>query len=400
MGYTKKGKKGEISISNHRGRIMLRWRHEGIRYPLSLSYDYTPENMHYATLKADEIKLDIRKGCFDTTLEKYKPPKPVKTQPVTKPTVIEEAKPVFLNDLVTKFNHWGNNIRNIDVENSIDYLYTRKLLEKWVDVPIDQIAEKLNSTDWAVATYNRRLNYLKTFFTWLLGAGTIAQNYLADVRRKREKKKKKNPRRIPISEEEISSFLEAIKNDTYCPANSRFKHSYYYPFLLFIFHTGVRNAEAIGLKVKHIDFDNGLIEISEAFARTIKGTNHAARISKGTKMENVRYLPIPEELRELLTAQVKDKNPDDLVFLSQKGLCIDDRMLQRRVFKPVLIKLDIGDRDLYVGRHSFGTRAVQQGMPLTDVAYLMGHTTIETASRNYVDVRKPATVLPTMKGVS
>ena len=66
----------------------------------------------------------------------------------------------------------------------------------------------------------------------------------------------------------------------------------------------------------------------------------------------------------------------------------------------ILIKLGIGDRDLYVGRHSFGTRAVQQGLPLTDVAYLMGHTTIETASRNYVDVRKPATVLPTMKGAS
>jgi integrase len=60
----------------------------------------------------------------------------------------------------------------------------------------------------------------------------------------------------------------------------------------------------------------------------------------------------------------------------------------------VLIKLGIGDRDLYVARHSFGTRAVQQGMPLTDVAYLMGHTTIETASRNYVDVGKPAVSLP------
>ncbi|WP_217605799.1 hypothetical protein [Chitinophaga sp. GbtcB8] len=71
--------------------------------------------------------------------------------------------------IALKFNHWGNNIRNVDVENSIDYLYTRKLLEKWANVPIDQIAEKLNSTDWAFTTYNRRLNYLKTLFYLVVG---------------------------------------------------------------------------------------------------------------------------------------------------------------------------------------------------------------------------------------
>jgi integrase len=141
MGYINKNKKGKVSITSHRGRIMLRWRHEGIRYSLSLPYDYSPENMHHATLKVAEIKLDVMKCCFDTTLEKYKPPKPVKVKPIATLAIIEEAKPVFLNDLVQKFNHWGNNIRNIDVENSIDYLYTRKLLEKWIDIPIDKIAE-------------------------------------------------------------------------------------------------------------------------------------------------------------------------------------------------------------------------------------------------------------------
>lgn len=87
---------------------MLRWRHEGIRYSLSLPYDYSPENMHHATLKVAEIKLDIMKGCFDPTLEKYKPPKPVKAKPIATPAIIKEAKPVFLNDLVHKFNHCYN----------------------------------------------------------------------------------------------------------------------------------------------------------------------------------------------------------------------------------------------------------------------------------------------------
>jgi integrase len=400
MGHTNKVPKGEISISSSRGWIRLRWRYGGERFSLNLPYKYLPENMHHATLKGAEIKLDILKGCFDTTLEKYKPSptvKPETIKPVEVPVTNGKTQsPILLHDLVTQFNDWCINIRNVDVENSIDYLYTRRMLEKWVDVPIDQVAQKLNTENWAVTTYNRRLGYLNTFFLWLLSKKVIDLNPLQDVCRKREKKRKKNPRRVPLAEKEILSFLDAIKKDTYCHPCSAFKHSFYYPFLAFIFYTGVRNAEAIGLRVRHIDLANRQVEISEAFARTVKGTNHAARIQKGTKMENVRYLPLTDELIILLEKQIASKQPDDFVFPSPTGLCIDDKMLQRRVLKPVLKELGFDDRDLYAARHSFGTRAVQQGMALTEVAYLMGHATVETAMRNYVHVGKPAVALPSL----
>jgi integrase len=400
MGQKSKNSKGEISISNFQGRIRLRWRYAGERYSLNLPYAYLPENLHHGTVKVTEIKLDILKGCFDSTLEKYKPVAIVKPetfkQVEVSATIKKTQSPILLHDLVAQFNDWCINIRNVDVENSIDYLYTRRLLEKWVNVPIDQVAQKLNSENWAVTTYNRRLGYLNTFFLWLVNKRVIDLNPLQDVCRKREKKRKKNPRRIPLEESEILTFLEAIKNNTYCHPSSAIKHSYYYPFLSFIFYTGVRNAEAIGLRVRHVDFDSKTVEISEAFARTVKGTNHAARIQKGTKMENVRYLPLTDQLFSLLEYQLNGKAPDEFVFPSPTGLCIDDKMLQRRVIKPVLKELGFNDRDLYAARHSFGTRAVQQGMPLTDVAYLMGHSTIETASRNYVHIGRPASALPTI----
>lgn len=143
-----------------------------------------------------------------------------------------------------------------------------------------------------------------------------------------------------------------------------------------------------------MDLENKRVEISETFARTVKGSNHAARMQKGTKTENKRWLSLSDDLVALLRCQLFNKQPDDFVFLSPKGKSIDDRMLKRRVLKPVLLKLELGDRDLYVARHSFGTRAVQQGHPLTDVAYWMGHSTIETAVRNYVTVRPTTANLP------
>lgn len=398
MGQKSKTPKGEISISNFEGRIRLRWRYAGERYSLNLPYSYLPENLHHGTLKVTEIKLDILKGCFDPSLDKYKPEiivKPVALKQAEASSTIEKTQsPIFLNDLVTKFNDWCRNIRNVDVDNSIDYLYTRRLLEKWVHVPVDLLAQKLNTEKWAATTYNRRLTYLTSFFSWLIGLGTVQRNPLQDVCKRRDKGKKKNPRRKPLDEQEIITFLNAIENNTYCHPSSTGKHSYYYPFLVFMFYTGVRNAEAIGLRVRHIDLVNKQVEISEAFARTVKGTNHSSRVQKCTKMGNVRYLPLTEELVTLLEKQVAGKLPDEFVFPSPKGLCIDDRMLEKRILKPVLKKLGFGDRDLYAARHSFGTRAIQQGMPLTELAYLMGHSNIQTASRNYVHVSKPATALP------
>lgn len=406
-----KALKGEIRISNAQGRIRLRWSYNGERYSLSLPYAYIDENLPHATIKVAEIKLDMLKGDFDTSLKKYNPSSVKvsntanRTVPLKQDTFSQLACTTqieitdlsiysHLGELISEFNDWTKNILNVDIDNSFDYLYTRKLLEKWRETPIIQITQKLSSEEWAASTYNRRLGYLKKFFTWLLDSKKIQHNPLLRVVRRKIKRKKKNPRRIPLNSSEIIQFLEAIKNNTYCPTASHYKHSHYYAFLRFIFLTGVRNAEAIGLKVKHIDFSKRQIEISEALARTIKGTHHAARIEKETKTGNSRILPLTNELYNLLIILVEGKKPNDLVFLSPKGLSIDDRMLQRRVIKPVFIKLKIEIRDLYVARHSFGTRAVQQNIPLTEIAYLMGHSTIETAVRNYVDVGSKGKTLP------
>jgi len=398
MGQTFKTPKGEISITKCEERIRLRWRYNGNRYSLNLPFVFSEENMHQATLKVAEIKLDILKRCFDTSLEKYKPVIDQVILKTTEQALVQETKSIaFLNDLVPKFNEWCKNIRNIDVDNSIDFLYIRKSLEKWEGVPVNDVSEKLNNGKLAVSTYNKRLAYLSLFFSWLTTLGILERNPLQDVCKRKNKGKKKNQQRVPMEEKEILSFLDAIKNDTYCSNSSTYKHSFYHSFLKFIFYTGVRNAEAIGLRVKHVNIQEKQVEISETLARTVNGSNHAARIRKGTKMENIRFLPLNEDLIDILGKQIIGKSPDDLVFQSVRGLSIDDRMLQRRIIKPVLQKLGFGNKDLYSARHAFGTRAVQQGMALTDVAYLMGHSSIETASRNYVHVERAAKVLPELK---
>jgi integrase len=111
-------------------------------------------------------------------------------------------------------------------------------------------------------------------------------------------------------------------------------------------------------------------------------------------MENVRYIPMDQYLYDILEPICRDRKPKEFVFVNKNGNPIDDKMFQRRIYKPLLRKLNIENRDLYACRHTFATRAVQLGMKPHEVAYIMGDS-VETILNNYFhNNRKPA-FLPT-----
>jgi integrase len=254
-------------------------------------------------------------------------------------------------------------------------------LRKWGEINPSEFLNKLNTEKYCPKTYNERLSMLNGFSRWMLKQGIWTINPFDGVSRRKVKKTEK-PEREPFTEEEIRLILDATKNDTFCPPSSRYKHSHYYSFLYFIFKTGVRNAEAVGLRVGNLDFKNKTITIKEVLARTVKGTHAAARIRKETKNGKVRILPMTDDLEELLRPATVGKDVDDLVFQSFSGGAIDDRMFQRRVFAVVLQKLNIKHRVLYACRHTFGSRCIESGINPVMTAFLMGNNA-ETALRNY-----------------
>ncbi|UBF26426.1 site-specific integrase [Kovacikia minuta CCNUW1] len=195
--------------------------------------------------------------------------------------------------------------------------------------------------------------------------------------------------RLPFSPEEIELILNALQTNQFCSKFSAFKHSHYVPFVSTAFLLGLRNAELIGLQVKHCDFDRRTVEISSTLARTKNCTNAKARVRKSTKTGNIRFLPMSDRLYDILLTQCQGKGKEDLIFTSHKGLAIDDKTLQKRVLKPILKALGLAERDLYAARHSFGSRAIEQGIPVNQVSALMGHSNIETTMRNYIHNRMP-----------
>jgi integrase len=372
--------KGTVSIENIDGRTRLRWRHEGKRYALNL-FVYNKHNLLQAKRIAVLIEQDLVYGSFDRSLDKYRGKQKVEAS-------------VSLDQLsgIEVFEKWVRDVRNMDPEKHINYHSVRNMMKRWEGFEWVQMPRFLAKEPINERTYNRRMAMLKSFVDWLVKEKRMLSNPFEDIRPRRVKKIE-NPSRKPFSEEEIRQVLEAVRTDKFCPKCSRYKHSFYYPFLYFLFKTGVRNAEAIGLRVRNIHKEKGLIEIKEALARSMNCANASQRTRKETKNGKVRYLPLTQDLQKVLMPFLKDKDPDALVFQSYNGLAIDDKMFQRRIFKPVLEELEIPVRALYACRHTFGSRCIEAGMTPVATAFLMGNNP-ETALKSYTHLMNLPNTLP------
>lgn len=365
-----KSPKGAVSITNYKERIRLRWRYQGKRFSLSLG-PYNKNNLKSAKKVVLQIELDVVNGLFDVSLSKYSG------------RIIEVAEEPK-NDLtvVGNFEKWVKDYKQLDCDKNSDYYHLRSTLRKWGEIDPGEMLQLLNTEKYSPKTYNERLSMLNGFSKWMVRQGNWSLNPFEGVSRRKVKKTEK-PDRKPFTKDEIMLILDAIKNDRFCPPSSRYKHSFYYPFIFFIFKTGVRNSEAVGLRVGSLDFKNNVIMIKESLARSVKGTHAAARVRKETKNGKVRKLPFTNDLKDLLPPLIVSKKQDDLVFQSYSGGAIDDRMFQRRVFSVVLQKLKIPHRVLYACRHTFGSRCIESGINPVMTSFLMGNNP-ETALRNYI----------------
>jgi Site-specific recombinase XerD len=389
----KKTPKGEVSISNCDGRIRLRWRYQGKRYSMNMPYPYTPENLQNSADIAKVIKNDILSGTFDSTLSRYE--KASVKKPVQAPVVQATEN---IADLLEPYKTWVKAVRNSNLDTTY-YRVVYKFLSRAADKTIGDIPELLQSQPWKPVTYNSRVTCLRQFFTWLYNKKMVPDNPIADVRNRKVSRLDKNPKREPMSEEDIVRALKAIRTDEFYPSG-KWKHSHYFPFLAFLVMTGVRPSEAVGLRVKHVSLKNNTILIEEVMAPTVKGTNPSARIRKETKTGNRRVLTMTPILKKLLEKQVKGRASDDFVFPSPKGLCLDSRQFGARIFQPVLKKLGMADKVLYNFRHGFGTRLAKSGTLPIEIAYLMGHATMRTTMEHYIHIDHTPVALPKIRGMS
>lgn len=381
--------KETVTVRPYKDGLRIRWRVKDQRPQL-----YITQRLSDYRQKAEKIKKviaqDLHNEVYDETLQRYK-------------NLLEDADRLELFVSQLKFSvpisgtTTNTNTKELNLVEQFDnflkargkgkdipnyYFHVRQMMVRWGKFEVEDVPSLLSTMNYAATTFNSRLGCLSSFFEWMIRRNLISENPLIEMIPKR-RSRQTNAKRKPFTSEEVCQILDALRNDTFSQSRS-WPHSQYHDFVSFLFQTGVRNGEGIGLTVADVHFNDGEIVIRQSLSRTRKGSNAAARVLKSTKMDNERHLPMSgsPELKEMLLKNCAGKSKDDFVFTSKKGNPIDDRMFQRRIYKPLLEKLGINNRDLYACRHTFATRAVQSGMRPDQVAYIMGDE-VETVLKNY-----------------
>jgi integrase len=235
--------------------------------------------------------------------------------------------------------------------------------------PLSSEISWLLSLKIAPATFNKKLGYLRACCDWAKSENLLSNNPWLKI------KPRKGTKEIikPFSQCEATRIIASFE-EIY-PA--------WFPFTKFLFLSGCRLSEAIGLQWKHIDFEREEICICESLAQRKDGNGYE-RVRKSTKTGSVRYLKINSELSKLFEQTLPaSKNSEDLIFKNPSGTDHIDSNNFRNRWKKVLSAANIPYRRPHIIRHSFASHAIEQGCPLTGVAYLLGHSDTRMVATTY-----------------
>ncbi len=165
--------------------------------------------------------------------------------------------------------------------------------------------------------------------------------------------------------------------------------------------SGMRPEEYLALQWTDLDFQQNTVTVQRVvmWERWTK----AVYFAEPKTAKSRRTIPIPDYLMRRLQGHRKHqlqfklkmgekfKNEHNLVFTSKTGTIVSIRNLQRRLFKPLLVKAKVPDIRLYDLRHNCATLLLAAGENSKVVSERLGHASIVLTLDIY------SHVLPTMQ---
>ena len=201
----------------------------------------------------------------------------------------------------------------------------------------------------APASIARKLSAVRSLLAFALGPSRVPDAALAP----------KRARRLPSAPKtsEVDALLEGLRGDGALGLRNR-------ALVELIYSAGLRSAEAVGLDLQDVDFEQELVHVR----------------GKGGKE---RTVPLGEEAAYRLSLYLREGRPqlkrdaENAVFLSARGKRLDTSALRRLVPNPHRL------------RHAFATHLLEGGADLRVIQELLGHSSLSTTQiYSHVDARR------------
>lgn len=167
----------------------------------------------------------------------------------------------------------------------------------------------------------------------------------------------------PFSLEEVHKILTAVRED-------------FRPYYTIRFFTGMRTSEIDGLQWKNIDLQRREIHIREALVNGVLGGTKTYGSDRTIQMNDRVY-------QAFLQQKSLNNGKSDFVFCNRDGGPLDYRLVNKRVWHPILRFLGLTPRRAYQTRHTAATLWLAAGENPEWGARQLGHSTTEMLFRVY-----------------
>lgn len=223
---------------------------------------------------------------------------------------------------------------------------TGELVRNWIVNLMDE--------GYSVASVNRKLSSLRSYYKYLLKKGEVRVDPLQKV----VGPKKSKPLPVFLKEKDMDRLLDEENfADDFEGWRDRL-------ILEVFYETGIRKAELIGLNSQDVDFSTNIIKVLG-------------------KRNKERLIPFGSRLGILLQEYIKKRNEtvlqnSDAFFVRKNGERLSESIVASIVRRNLSKVVAVRKKSPHVLRHTFATAMLNHGAELDSIKELLGHESLST----------------------
>lgn len=361
------------NIQERYGKLVVDFRYQGIRFRETTNLEATTQNRRLLKKRLEQLEAEITLGTFDYA--KYFPKsKRVEQFSIKKEqcVALSSSTPLFKDFSSIWFDEkkieWRSSYQEkirIILDNYLIPALGHRCMDQIKKPDLLEFRASLAKVNYGLKQTSlkaSRINQIMTPLRMILNDAAERYNFVSPYKNIKNLKESRIDV-TPFTLQEVQTIISTVRDD--------FK-----PYYTIRFFTGMRTSEIDGLRWHNVNFQRREIYIKEALVKGELG---------GTKTYGSdRVIQMSERVYQaLLDQKTMVQNRSEFVFSARTGKPLDYRLINRRVWHPLLRFLGLKSRRAYQTRHTAATLWLSAGENPEWIAKQLGHSTTEMLFRVY-----------------